>query len=255
MRNLFASCGIAALLAFAMPHGAKAQTSTNAACPTSQPLSFDRPLWSSQLGLCIDLNNISSSVSILTKNQVFVSGVWQNWAGVLDGSVNVGLMDWNTSSQAHADLLSPTPAGTNIIGKVGIDQTTPGTTNAVQPIPGTSGGLTNFVLEPVASDNHTVIKNGAGQVYAIQVFNNSATINYVRLYNAGTGFNGCNSATNLVWEGHIPANATNDAGFIYSSDVGIPFATGISICVTGGYGQTNVTNATASAISLNVQYK
>lgn len=36
---------------------------------------------------------------------------------------------------------------------------------------------------------------------------------------------------------------------------GITFSTGISICVTGGYGQTNTTNATASAISLNVGYK
>jgi hypothetical protein len=34
----------------------------------------------------------------------------------------------------------PTPAGTNIIGKVGIDQTTPGTTNAVQAN-GVSGGI------------------------------------------------------------------------------------------------------------------
>lgn len=32
----------------------------------------------------------------------------------------------------YAGLVAPTPAGTNIIGKVGIDQTTPGTTNGVQ---------------------------------------------------------------------------------------------------------------------------
>jgi hypothetical protein len=31
----------------------------------------------------------------------------------------------------HADLIAPTPAGTNIIGKVGVDQTTFGTTNGV----------------------------------------------------------------------------------------------------------------------------
>ena len=33
--------------------------------------------------------------------------------------------------QLHADLIAATPAGTAIIGKVGIDQTTPGTTNKV----------------------------------------------------------------------------------------------------------------------------
>lgn len=34
--------------------------------------------------------------------------------------------------QLHADLIAALPAGTNLIGKVGIDQTTPGTTNGVQ---------------------------------------------------------------------------------------------------------------------------
>lgn len=145
-------------------------------------------------------------------------------------------------------------AGSNVIGKVSVDQATPGTTNAVQTIPGTSGGLSNYVVEAAASDNHAVIKNGAGQVYGIQVFNNSATVNYLRLYNAGTGFNGCNSATNIAWEGNIPAS-TSGAGFIANLQNGIAFATGISICITGAFGQTDTTNATASAISVNVQYK
>lgn len=40
-------------------------------------------------------------------------------------------IDADTSSQLHTDITAATPAGTNIIGKVGIDQTTPGTTNGV----------------------------------------------------------------------------------------------------------------------------
>jgi hypothetical protein len=119
--------------------------------------------------------------------------------------------------------------------------------------PATTGGLTNFVIEPAASDNHTNIKNGAGQVYGIHVFNNSATINYGRLYNAGTGFNGCASATNLLYEFHIPAS-TSDAGFVVPVPQGLAFGNGISLCVTGAYGQTSTTAATASAISLNVLY-
>lgn len=146
------------------------------------------------------------------------------------------------------------PTGSNVVGKVGIDQTTPGTTNAVQLIPGTTGGLTWTTIEPAASDNHTNLKNGAGQIYEITAFNNSATINYLRLYNAGTGFNGCNSATNLVAVFHIPAN-TSDAGFLYKSDVGIPFSTGISYCVVSAYGQATTTNATASAIDINIGSK
>lgn len=123
-----------------------------------------------------------------------------------------------------------------------------------QAVPGTANGLTTYTLEPAASDNHANIKNGAGVVYHIMSQNNSATINYYRLYNAATGFNGCNSAANLIWEGHIPAN-TSDAGFIEDISMGITFSTGISVCVTSAYGQTNTTNATASAISFNVGYK
>lgn len=133
-------------------------------------------------------------------------------------------------------------AGSNLAGRVNLD-------------PQAANGLTNYVLEPAASDNHANIKNGAGTVYGIQVFNNSATLNYIRLYNAASGFNGCNSATNLAWEGNIPAS-TSGAGFVAPiGPYGIAFSTGISICVTSGYGQTNTTNATASAMSVNIQYK
>lgn len=142
--------------------------------------------------------------------------------------------------QIDSDIKAAIPAGTNTIGGLFL-------------VPTTTGGLSNSVTEPGASDNHAVIKNGAGQVYGIHVWNNSATINYGRLYNAGTGFNGCNSATNLVYEFHIPAS-TSDAGFVVPIPQGIAFATGISLCVTSSYGQTSTANATASAISLNVQY-
>ena len=125
---------------------------------------------------------------------------------------------------------------------------------SVTTVPATSGGLTWFLLQPAASDNHANIKNGAGQVYHIAVTNNSATMNYLRLYNAATGFNGCNSATNLVLQMLIPA-ATGGAGIIEDIGMGIPFSTGISICVTSGYGTTDTTNATASAMSVNIGYK
>ena len=197
---------------------------------------------------------------------------------------------------------SAIPAGTAIIGKVGIDQTTPGTTNGVQvnaalpaganvighvivdttsttavtqatasnlnatvvgtgtfavqatPTVATTGGPSSFFVQPAASDNHTVIKNGAGQVYQVLVFNNSATVNYLRFYDAGTGFNGCNSATGIISQIQIPA-ATSVGGVSIPFGFGMVFATGISICVTSGYATNDTTNATASAMSLTVLYK
>ena len=123
-----------------------------------------------------------------------------------------------------------------------------------QPLPATTGGLSNYFVQPTASDNHVVIKAGAGQVYKIMVTNNSATVNYLRLYNATTGFNGCNSATNIVYQVAIPASTTV-GGISDSWPLGMAFSTGISICVTSGYATTDTTNATASAMSVNVGYK
>lgn len=126
--------------------------------------------------------------------------------------------------------------------------------NTTPSTPPTSGGLTNYFIQPAASDNHANIKNGAGVVYHVSATNNSATINYLRLYNAATGFNGCGSATNLVAQWAIPAS-TSGAGIVVPiSPYGITFSTGISICVTSGYATNDTTNATASAMSVNVGY-
>jgi hypothetical protein len=119
----------------------------------------------------------------------------------------------------------------------------------------TSGGQTVYNVEPGASDNHANIKNGAGQVYSVSAFSKDTVANYIRLYNAASGFNGCNSATNLVWSGIIPGASTG-AGFTgVLFEGGLPFSTGISICVTGAYGQTSTTSATASVMEVNVGYK
>lgn len=192
-----------------------------------------------------------------------------NTAGTTDVAVVVS--DPNVLAAVNASV----PAGTNLIGDVNLRQggTALSTTNGAYfnqlqgnavlsatnpgfsaPIPTTSGGLTVYNVQPTASDNHANIKNGAGQVYKVDVFNNSATVNYIRLYNAASGFNGCNSATNLVWQGIIPAS-TSGAGLSSSWDLGIAFGTGISICVTSGYATNDTTNATASALIVNVGYK
>jgi hypothetical protein len=172
----------------------------------------------------------------------------------------------NTSVQAAI------PAGTNLIGDVNLRQggTALSTTNGAYfnqlqgntalsatnptfaaPIPTTSGGLSVYFLQPTASTNSNNIKNAAGQVYKIDVFNNSATVHYIRLYNTATTGT-CNSATNLVWQGIIPAS-TSGAGLSSSWDLGMAFSSGVALCVTSGYDGTG--NATASALIVNVGYK
>jgi len=143
--------------------------------------------------------------------------------------------------------------GSNVVGQVSINQTTPGTTNAVQSVPGTTGGLSFFFLQPIAGNNSTNIKASAGQLYHVTATNNSATINYLRFYNTA-GAPTCTSATGIVYQIAIPAS-TSGAGFVQDISMGLPFSTGIGICVTSGYTTTDNTNATANAISLTVLYK
>jgi hypothetical protein len=124
----------------------------------------------------------------------------------------------------------------------------------VSGVASAAGGASSFNLVPLGSDNHQVIKAGAGTVYGVTVFNNSGTINYIRLYDATTGFNGCNSATGLLWPGMIPAS-TSVGGAVIPFPAGLAFATGLSICVTSGFGFTDTTNASTTSIYLSVAYK
>ncbi len=137
-------------------------------------------------------------------------------------------------------IASAIAAGTNYIGQVGLN-------------PVTSGGLSMYTANVTASDNHANIKNSAGQVYNISAYNNNAAANYIRLYNAASGFNACNSATNLVWSGIIPG-ATTGAGFNLDIANGVAFSTGISICVSGAFGNTDTTNAVTNT-SVNIGFK
>ena len=121
----------------------------------------------------------------------------------------------------------------------------------VTPVAGTTGGASTSFLQPAASDNHANIKNGAGTLYGAVGFNNSVTTNYLRYYDAGSGFNGCNSATNLIAQFQIPASG----GFSIQVPVGATFSTGLSVCVTSGYATNDTTNATASAMSITRLYK
>lgn len=164
----------------------------------------------------------------------------------VDGSKNLKVITQSGSTtaatQATASNLNATVVGTG--------------TFSVQasPVSATTGGASSFYVQPTASDNHAVIKNGAGTAYSIHFTNNSATKNYMRLYDAGTGFNGCNSATGIIFGVEIPPT---DSGISVSlgGSVGLLFATGLSICVTSGYGSTDTTNATATAMMGNVLYK
>ncbi|HEY5008033.1 MAG TPA: hypothetical protein VII42_08515 [Caulobacteraceae bacterium] len=190
---------------------------------------------------------------------------------------------WNIGT---ITTLPAIPAGTNLIGKAGIDQTTAGTTNGVsiaqvgsttvlsgngtagagaqrvtiasdntafavqaQPTPVTSGGLSTCFLVATASSNSTNCKASAGQVYHIRIFNNSTNVAYLHLINSASAPT-CSSAA-TVDQIMVPASGGVE------SDVaaGEAFSTGISFCFSGGMAANDNTSVAASTYTISIGYK
>lgn len=122
-------------------------------------------------------------------------------------------------------------------------------------VPETSGGLLISRTVMTASTNATLVKNAAGQVYHVAVTCNStlAANQYLRIYNLSSAPT-CSSATGLVDGRIVPWNA-GGAGFVEDIGEGIAFGTGIGYCFTGALGDTDTTNATASACTVSFYYK
>ncbi len=166
-------------------------------------------------------------------------------------------------------------AGSAIIGKVGIDQTTPGTTNlvasgqngtwTVQPgntpntsawlvsqTPATSGGLS--ISRTLSANNTTALtaKGSAGQLYGFVITNTNASARFVKFYNATSASVG---TTTPVITLVIPGNA-NGAGMVAAEWVsGIAFSTGIQYGITTGVADNDTGSPAANEVVVNAFYK
>jgi hypothetical protein len=223
---------------------------TNAVRTTNWPTTVDtnsgnKSASTPRFVIATDQPNLTTPLNI---NTAQVNGVTTSTgAGAVGtGSQRVSVGQDTTTIAGSAPGTAGTPS-TNVVTVQGASSMTPVQTTSVV---GTTGGATASFLQPAASDNHATIKNGAGTLYGAVMFNNSVTINYLRYYNAGTGFNGCNSATNLIAQFQVLPSG----GAAIQVPVGIAFSTGLSICVTSGYATTDTTNATASAMSITTLY-
>lgn len=114
------------------------------------------------------------------------------------------------------------------------------------------GGADTCYLPSAASNNSTNCKSTAGTIYDISVVNTTATIYYLRIYDASAAPT-CSSATNFKETIPIPASTTG-AGIVRTFPTGRSYANGIGFCLTGGGSSTDNTNAaTGVFISLGVK--
>jgi hypothetical protein len=198
----------------------------------------------------------ANTIGALTANQS-VNTAQVNGVTVLTGTGATGTGAQRVTVSVDSATVAGSaslPAGTSVIGKAGIDQTTPGTTNAVQAIAGTTGGTS--VSRTQAANNTTgiSIKGTAGTVYGVRVFNNSTTVAYAKLYNKATAPT-CGTDT-VVDQIMIPANASGAGAVVpMGGPAGVAYGTGIGLCITTGFADSDTTAPAASTYVVSVDYK
>lgn len=131
------------------------------------------------------------------------------------------------------------PAGTNLIGNVGI-------------VPLTSGGLATSSTIVATANGVLSVKGSAGQVYKIEVSNNQATVVWLKLYNSASAPTaGSGTPVRRIL---IPGNSS---GVVFSAsyEAGLAFSTGIGYALTGLIADNDTTAVTASVIVVNIDYK
>jgi hypothetical protein len=153
-------------------------------------------------------------------------------------------IDQTTPGTTNAVQVTGINAGTNLIGKVGIDQTTPGTTNGVQPLPGTAGGWTPKLLNALSA-TVTTVKASAGKLGTLQAANVNSVQQYIQVFDtSGTVTLG---TTTPVLSIPIPPGQSINIDFGFGHN----FANAIKVAAT-----TTATGLTAppTALDANAGY-
>lgn len=175
------------------------------------------------------------------------------------------------------------PAGSNIIGNVRIDQTTPGTTNGVSvsqigstTVATGNGGVSAGVQRvAIASDSSGVIptattlsflsvnnttgvsvKASAGTLLSVDCYTTtSATVPlFLKIYNtAGTPTCGSGTPYRRMM---IPVNSTGGSGVsvLTGGVAGTALSTGIAYCLTAGVADNDTTAPAANVAVCNINY-
>lgn len=118
--------------------------------------------------------------------------------------------------------------------------------------PTTSGGLTISSTLIASGTNATLVKNGAGQLYAYEITNNSANIGYLKIYDSTSAPTPGVGTPKLRLM--CPGNASG-TGIVRTVDNGIAFASGIAFAFTGGIADADTTAVAANAFVVNLYYK
>jgi hypothetical protein len=146
-----------------------------------------------------------------------------------------------SGSEMQVDVVAALPAGTNVIGDVGISGAR------------TSGGTTIFRSLDL-DESEEEIKSSAGQVYWIHAMNLAATKRFLKFYNATAANVTVGTTTPVLTFPLGTTGDTNGAGFTFSIPNGIAFGTAITVAVTTGVGDADTGAPGANEVVVNIGY-
>jgi len=264
MRNILAACG---LLLLASLQGANAQSLNLKQTATCGVGNYNTPFLTVDATgtLCTSASGGGGGGLSVTDQAAFTQGTSQftPGGGVFNDTATLSsgqqgtyrmttkraqIMDVDTTGNAlYSAITAPIPAGTNIIGKVGIDQTTPGTTNGVQvnaalptgtntignvgadPSSGKATPTEAFLALPATTTTQIIALSGSTKTYITSaVVLAGGTVNVTFKY--GTGSN-CGTGTTTL---NGPWPLTAQAGFSKGSGLGAVMIVpaGQALCIT-----------------------
>lgn len=123
----------------------------------------------------------------------------------------------------------------------------------VSLVPTASGGLSLSSIIIASGTNSTLVASSPRQLYKVECFNNSATIGYLHLYNLSSA---PTAGSSLVFDRILVPGNTSGAGVITTTDMGVPFGTGIGYTFTGGIADSDTTAISSNASYIvNIYYK
>lgn len=144
------------------------------------------------------------------------------------GPVDHVIVDSGTLTAVTA-ITNALPAGTAILGKTGIDQTTPGTTNGVVVNGNTKNATATYSPSQFSNlgANATLnIKASAGNVFSLSCHNENAADRWVQLHNTATV--PTTGVTVPIYSFLVPTNAQIVVGSDFFTNDGVNFSTGIA---------------------------
>lgn len=152
---------------------------------------------------------------------------------------NASPLQLDSAANVLVNLKTALPTGSNVIGKSSIDQTTPGTTNAVQSIAGTAGGW-SVNSQTALTNSKIAVKASAGNFGGYMVYNPNASAVFIQVFDVASASVtlGTTAPTYVIT---LPATAAANVEF----SLGITHATAITLAAT-----TTATGLTAPGTAL-----